>query len=449
MNKLVAKLIASVLALTVAATLVAMTSYAWMTMSGAPEINGIQISIGGSNTIMVAADMTVVNEDGSVSHYPGAFGETLDFSKYATYDYIKELAGLLPVSTVDGVNWMLPDYYDETDAEVQNGVAMAGQIKAPEDFFVDSSLSSANLTPQALSNTTTGHYVYLDFWVVSPADNYALRVSTGDEQESSGSFVISRMEPVAGEDGVYTLAPADETAAASVRIGFLINQDFASTEDVLHYTGSGSYDNRYTRLMGQYQEPGVAATMQNTFTIYEPNGDLHPKNLDDAGYSITQPLGMVDGKVQPVSVENRLSVQLANRWKQAHNGLSSLLEQEFTTAVFGKNTNDMTPGELAAYFYQQRLQGIYTPYIDRGGFVKSTKNLYAAAADGLVVADAPALHAVAGATDDAVITVLPKNVPQRIRMFIWLEGQDADCVNAQAVTNLIVNLELAGSNYKS
>lgn len=338
MNRLVAKLIASVLTLTVAATLVAMTSYAWMTISGAPEINGIQISIGGSNTIMVAADMTVVNEDGSVSHYPGAFGETLDFSKYATYDYIKELAGLLPVSTADGVNWVLPDYYDETDAEVQNGLAMEGQIKAPEDFFVDDSLSSANLTPQALSNTTTGHYVYLDFWVVSPADNYALRVSTGNEQEQSGSFVISRMEPVAGEDGVYTLTPVDETAAASVRIGFLLNQDFASSEDVRNYTGSGSYDNRYTRLIGKYQEPGVAATLQNTFTIYEPNGDLHE---DNAHYSITQPLGIVDGRVHPVSVEDRLSVQLASRWKQAHNGLSSLLEQEFTTAVFGKNTNDM------------------------------------------------------------------------------------------------------------
>ena len=448
MNKMVAKLIAAVLALTVAATLVAATSYAWMTMSGAPEINGIQINIGGSNTLMLAADIAVQNEDGTVSHYPGAFSQTLDFSSYATYDYIDTLTGLLPGSTADGVNWVLPDYYDASDAAVQNGLAIEGQIKNPEDFFVENDLSSANLTPQQLSNTTTGHYIYLDFWVVSPADNYALRISTGSEQEDSGSYVISRMEPVADENGAYILAPADETAAASVRVGFLINEDFASSEDMLCYTGSQSYDARYTRLMGQYAEPGEAAPEQNSFTIYEPNGNLHPKTENDH-YSITQPLGIVDGKVQPVSVEDRLSVQLANRWKQAHNGLSTLLEQEFTTAVFGKNTSNMTPQELAVYFYEQRLQGIYTPYLNRGGFVKSTKNLYAAAADGLVAADDPALRATAGATDDAVMTVLPKNVPQRIRMFIWLEGQDADCVNFQSVTNLIVNLELAGSNYRS
>ena len=109
----------------------------------------------------------------------------------------------------------------------------------------------------------------------------------------------------------------------------------------------------------------------------------------------------------------------------------------------------MTPQELVSYFYEQRLQGIYTPYISRGGFVKSTRKLYAAAVEGQVLAEDPALRTVAGATEDTIITVLPKNVPQRIRMFVWLEGQDADCVNAQAATNLIVNLELAGSNYRS
>lgn len=446
MNKLFAKLIASILALTVAATLVAMTSYAWMTMSGAPEINGIQISIGSSNTILVAADMTVVNEDGSVSHYPGTFGETLDFSEYTSYDYLNEVAGLMPVSTADGVNWMLPAYYDATDAEVQNGLAIAGQLKNPEDFFVDSNLLSANMTPHQLSNTTTGHYVYLDFWVVSPTDNYALRVSTGSDQEQSGSYVISRMEPAMDENGVHTLVPADETAASSVRVGFLVNQDYATSEQMLHYTGSNTYNSHYTRLMGQYSEAGEAAVGANNFTIYEPNGDLH---ADNANYSITQPLGIVDGKVQPVGVKDRLSVQLANRWKMAHNGLSTMLQQEFTTAFFGENTSNREPQELADVFYEQRLQGIYAPYISRGGFVKSTQKLYDAAVDGQVLKDDPALRTASGATDDVIITVLPKNVPQRIRMFVWLEGQDADCVNTQTATNLIVNLELAGSNYRS
>ena len=68
MRKIVAKLIISIAALTVSATLVGMFSYAWLTMSGAPEVDGIQINVGGSNTIMVAADISVKNDNGTVSH---------------------------------------------------------------------------------------------------------------------------------------------------------------------------------------------------------------------------------------------------------------------------------------------------------------------------------------------------------------------------------------------
>ena len=51
-----------------------------------------------------------------------------------------------------------------------------------------------------------------------------------------------------------------------------------------------------------------------------------------------------------------------------------------------------------------------------------------------------------GATDDAVIAYLEKNVPQRIRMYVYLVGQDVDCISNADVNSLIVHLELAGSN---
>ena len=448
MNKLLAKLIASVLALTVAATLVATSSYAWLTLSNTPEINGIQINIGGSHTLLIAPDQVVQNADGTVSHYPGMFSSNLSFGSYETYSYLADLAGLLPVSTADGVNWIVPDFYDETDEEVKNGTARPGQLKGQEEFFVDNTLFSANLTPQQQSNTTTGNYIYLDFWVVAPAENFSLRVSTGDGKDESGSYVISRMEPAVDETGAFTLTAADDAAAASVRIGFLVNQVWAPSADQQLYTQSRGYDDRFTRLMGIYQEPGEPAVADSVFTIYEPNGDLHPQNTEDRNYYITSPLGVVDGKVEPVNVSERLSVQLANRWKAAVNGASTMLEQEFTAAFYGKDMSELSAEQVVTQFYKKRLQGIYAPYIDRGGFIKNTNNLYASATDGVVAADAPELHALAGATDDAVIAVLPKNVPQRIRMFIWLEGQDADCVGQKTAANLIVNLEFAGSNSK-
>lgn len=55
-------------------------------------------------------------------------------------------------------------------------------------------------------------------------------------------------------------------------------------------------------------------------------------------------------------------------------------------------------------------------------------------------------YETAGATEDAVIVRLERNVPQRIRVFIWLEGQDADCTGAAENLRFAVNLQLAGAN---
>ena len=51
-----------------------------------------------------------------------------------------------------------------------------------------------------------------------------------------------------------------------------------------------------------------------------------------------------------------------------------------------------------------------------------------------------------GATEDTYIVRLEKNVPQRIRMFVWLEGQDVDCVNLERVINIALSIELAGAH---
>lgn len=450
MNKLLAKLIASILALTVAASLVAMSSYAWFTISNTPEVDGVQINIAGSDTIMLAADLVTVGEDGVAYHYPGTFSRELDFSSFETYDYLKTLAPLTPVSTADGVHWIRPDYFDAEDPAVQQGMAVVGQMKDLADFSVDTTLEYGNLLPEEISGAMTGSYIYLDFWVVSPAAGYELRVSTGSAEEETGSFVISRMEPQEDGSGGYILSAPDETAAASVRVGFLVNQDWATFTNVQHYLGSDGYSSLYTHLMGRYQEPGEPLTnfsaATNHFTIYEPNGDLHPAQAGENYYSITNPLGLVNGAIKGIDVSDRLTVQLTNAWKQADTGEGTLLEQEFITAMFGQDLSEKSTQYVTSLFYEQRLQGLLTPYLTRGSFVEKTQALYRAAENGRVEAEHAALHSLAGATEDVTIAVLQKNVPQRIRMFIWLEGQDEDCVNHETASNLIINLEFAGSN---
>ena len=98
-------------------------------------------------------------------------------------------------------------------------------------------------------------------------------------------------------------------------------------------------------------------------------------------------------------------------------------------------------------FYDEYLAAMVAPYVSKGVFVKNTGSLYNAA-DAAGVADAAFLSEeyTANATDDVYIVQLEKNVPQRIRMFVWLEGQDADCVNSAEESSFAVRIELAGSH---
>ena len=78
--------------------------------------------------------------------------------------------------------------------------------------------------------------------------------------------------------------------------------------------------------------------------------------------------------------------------------------------------------------------------------MRNTAELYSAAADGWTSADDAAAVPTAGASDGAVITTLRRNVPQRIRVFVWLEGEDADSSLGGAVSasEIAVKIELAG-----
>ncbi|MBQ3101011.1 MAG: hypothetical protein IJC50_08485 [Clostridia bacterium] len=451
MNKTIVKLALSFAALVLSAALVVTFSYAWLTMSGSPEVDGIKVSIGGSDTIMVAPDIVSTDSEGNTVHYPGEFTQNLNVSNYEGYAYLYELAGLTPVSTADGVNWVRPAYHDEDSEAVKSGEALLGQLKDISEFEVDTTLEFANLSADELASSNVGNYIYLDFWVVSPGEDYDLRVSTGDANDDSGSFVISRMEAVEDEnsDTGYSFKTVNDSTAAAVRVGFLVSNDWSPYADNMEYSSSSAYDSRYSALKGQYLEKGANGVQTHSdFTIYEPNGDMHySPDVTERYYRLTYPIGVNNGVKYEADVSDRLAVQLSSRWRNVAGEETALIEQIFTSSIIGRDLSGKTPQMLTESFYGEYLQNVIAPYVYRGDFIKNTSDLYAAASTrGYVFDDRPALHALAGATDHAVITTLKKNVPQRIRMFIWLEGQDEDCINYGEVSSFIVNLELAGSN---
>ena len=442
MNKIYFKLIAITLTLVLSVSVVVMSSYAWFVLSGNPVATGIQISIGGGNTILVAPDMTQV-VDGKTYHYPGRFSDTMNFGQQESYNYLKELGGLTPVSTADGVNWFLPEYYLNTDEKVQAGLALTGELKDVSEFSVDVGLKHGNIPAGEADLIHEGSYIYLDFWVVSPGENFTLRLSTGDD--SGGTFVMDQLEARKGAL-VYSLEAPESMGAAAVRLGFLANSVRLTDETMLYYQSSSGFDERYTSLQGSYLEKGAEAygIESNRFVIYEPNCDTHPSsNVPEGSYVVTNPVGLVDGKGAEVSVADRLNAQLTSRWYIADAGSGTAIQQRFQAAVMGMKLDDMTAEEIRDSFFDNYLQGQISPYVDKGDFFAKTSDLYKFGTS--ITANQLADLDTAGATEDVYIIELERNVPQRIRMFIWLEGQDVDCVNEVDTSSFMVNVELAGS----
>ena len=135
MNTTTRKLLIAAVALLLSVIMVVTISYAWITLSTTPTAEGMQITIGGGYTIMVAPDLTAT-VDGQTVHYPGVFDSTLRFSQYEEYAYLSQVNALTPISTADGINWFASSYYGVSDPEVLSGQATVGSFKNKNGFRI-------------------------------------------------------------------------------------------------------------------------------------------------------------------------------------------------------------------------------------------------------------------------------------------------------------------------
>lgn len=426
------KIACTAAALLCAMAMIVMSSYAWLTASTSPVAEGIQVAVGGGSTILLAPDL--VNNEGV--HYPGAFGATLRLDDLLDAD---AHSGLTPVSTADGLNWYLPVYYMEDDPEVQAGTAKAGDLKPYDQFLCDETLTYANLAAGD-EKAAEGSYLYADFWVVSPGSRYELRVSTSNDASGAGSYVVDLPQVVETEVG-FAMQTPEYPASESLRVGFLVNQN-AAADSAAAYAANGG-DQRYTTLMGGYQEKGKPTSplySYNTFHIYEPNGSSHSALEGVQDYIATYPLGRNDTSVTGIPVGSRLSVQMASQWEE--NKVNDLF-----TASVQQAGDTATAADVQAQLYKN-LAG-RSDYVNKGQFIQNTDKLYANLEEDHTVLQATLEQmAKAGANESNSIVTLERNVPQRIRVFIWLEGQDADCVSGASVSGFAMRIELAGSTVK-
>jgi hypothetical protein len=297
-----------------------------------------------------------------------------------------------------------------------------------------------------------GRYVYIDLWVVSPGKDYDLRVST-DKNTYRGSYLLELPQVVSDGKGGWTLTTTGQSMVmSSARVGFLASTAEADQATLDAYQESAAYDKAYEVLLGVYQEAGEAAPegVDTTFTIYEPNGTLHAGE-DDGSYLVTTPLGVQEGgTVAPTRLDaDRLAVQTTSFWDASAQAGETALAQRFQAAIQNKTFSSARAAQT--YFYDTYLGGQVCNLLSTGTFFADTGLLYSATGtDGKATAAELSALGTGGAAEGAVIVHLTKNVPQRLRMFVWLEGADGDCVSGSSgyvdPSQIALGIELAGSS---
>ena len=247
--------------------------------------------------------------------------------------------------------------------------------------------------------------------------------------------MLSVPKPVEAENGGFELDSGNAVTEACLRVGFLTNNTVLGTPSMLSYTQSERYSDRYRSLRGEYENISTSGEGQFKFTIFEPNADLHPTDeLLNGAYITTEPIVSQDGSV--ADIRDRVTVQWHSSWNRT-------LHQSFAAVGQGIDSIDG-----ALNLFKNDFEGRLSGYAESGSFVSSTRGLYDAAdmTGGTVASDVLQKAASGGSAEDISIVKLEKNVPQRIRMFVWLEGQDADCVNSAADAGISINIEFAGGN---
>lgn len=424
--KITRKLLSSVILVIISITLMVSVTVAWFTLSTSPEITGLKVTIGGDNTILIAQDVTEELSDGSTISYPGYFSKNVTLNSPSN-------TLLSPVSTADGVNWFIPEISDDGEMVVDD----------LDSFDLD--------TDYYYANTSIGGYAYIDFWVVSPLDSCFLRICSGDEEV--GSYVIQLPESVknfTNETG-YNLSEEYQTLASSLRVGFLVNDDPIETDEEMQaYVNSGHYRNDFKSLKGVY-----SGKSDYDFLIYEPNGLSHPNEgysvvltskglesvvCEDGEYWTTKPIGLNEKNERAlVDIGDRLVVQTKSEWLKDEYG-EMLIEQMYQQYLIANQDQTISLDD----FYENYLQNTYLQYVSSGNLISDTWELYNSGSQ-KVSQDEVSILQQSNVVVDSKIVILEKNVPQKIRMFIWIEGQDVDCNYNAAGQTISLRLELAGS----
>lgn len=364
-------------------------AYAWFSISTAPEIQGIRMQVtrtGKEYPFELSLD----------------YGEMGDQASWTTQLHLDALLGkmntLRPVSTCDGQNWYLPIYGANGNVTGFTRIDNIGEY---------SNLADAN----------TNYFTYADIWIRTrdKDTDYQVKLSNpldlaGVKAEGKetdfGTYVLSRPRwkegrPVTGDD-----------AMACLRIGFQF------------LTGGGESEEQREEKFYIY-EPNAEMRSAAIKAFVEANAEQQKGN-DSIGYLFTQGEGGADSITAKTYID-----QYADR-KQVFDTMVPRLkpggqgQEEGYTLVSPDSQDDIV--------LIRQMTSSWKNGLTQGSKI-SSKDIGAIGAfiDGNMQE-----------TDTPPMTTLTEGTVKRLRLYIWLEGQDIDCWNQIAGGSIYANLELTG-----
>ena len=291
MKSIRAKLISAVCMLLVAVTMVISSSYAWFTLSTAPEVSGITTAIGANGSLEIRLN---VDTDINDNHTPG---NIVDLS-HATYG-LAEIA-LLPsvineaAGTLDGRFLMIPQYGANGKTTGTTAERTEAGIYDSTNFFANSTATGVRAVGVS-SGLTDRQYAYRNAkYAANTASNQATTTvvtSLNTNGAVLGNIVIKKSTM---ENATYT---PDEVAALGNIITDLENAigfiETAYEEMIVAFAASG---------MGEEDElPDVVySTIRANFT----SGTLTLANIaDDDGITIDGNTASLTGTTLLASIE--------------------------------------------------------------------------------------------------------------------------------------------------
>lgn len=380
MKKVSLKLIVSISGILLAVTMLLGASYAWLTVSVTPEVRGLVIQI-------VPTGKEVPFEL-SIDYDTAKENATWTTQLHLT-DLIKNYT-LRPISTADGEHWYLPRYNARGDI---NG------------FWEVDLADCANR-----ANTEDNYLVYTDVWVRTrnehtPQDmllSYPIS-KVGDTENYYGSYVL--WEPTWDEEGKLQ----QNDAMASLRIGF------------------------------RFMEEDTQGSSLGKFYVYEPNADMRS---DDFGETLQVEPHSQMGELTYIYTDPNFK-NLVNKYQTSYTEgtyYSTLVPQYKADAPEGWTLVDLRE-QLGSRLITQKTSSWAEDTLKNGQKITS-RNIDTIGKFGTFQADG-SFAELAPVNGEALTTVTYGKV-QKMRVYIWLEGQDIDCWNQIVEGNIYANLEFMG-----